>query len=116
MLRVIVLMLLVQLGAGCLGQETRLIQGVASGAVTARTALTVQKHLQARPGVRVCRVDPISRNIMLIVDERFQLEEAGLRHLLRIHGMGLHCYRMGPRAAGPFRLLNPADCGLHPNK
>lgn len=116
MLRPAVISLLLLSAAMCTAQETGLIQGVISGGVTARTALIVQDHLHARPGVRVCRVDPVSRNIMLIVDERFRLEEEGLRHLLRIHGIGLHCYRRVNRTAAPFRLLDPADCGPQPLK
>lgn len=102
--------------ASCLGQETQLIQGVVSGGLTTRTAMLVQEHLGARPGVHVCRVDPHSRNIMLIVDPEFRLTEEGLRHFLRVHSMSLHCYWRGRRPDAPFRLLDPDDCGPQPNR
>lgn len=95
----------------CSGQDRQLIQGVVSGGITQHSARVIQDHLKARDGVLVCRVDPVSRNIMVIVEPGFGLNEDGLRHFLRIHGIALRCYRRSRLTDAPFHLMDPKSCG-----
>lgn len=88
------------------------IQAVVSGPLTSHGARAITDHLAAHPGVRLCRVDPISRNMLLHVDAAFRMDERAIRHLLRTNGLHLRCYSRAPRTDAPFRLLDPRACGL----
>lgn len=94
------------------GDGVDLIQAVVSGPLTGHGARTITDHLAAHPGVRLCRVDPVSRNMLLHVDAAFRMDERAIRHLFRMHGLHLRCYSRSPRTDAPFRLLDPRACGL----
>lgn len=92
------------------------IQAVVSGPLTGQSARTLTHHLAARPGVRLCRVDPVSRNVLLHVDQGFRMGEQALRHLFAQHGLHLRCYVRQPRTGAPFQLLDPRACGHAPRE
>lgn len=85
-------------------------QAVIAGPLTGQLARTLTDHLSARPGVRVCRVDPVSRNLLLETDERFHMTALAIKRLFQLHGLHLRCYENGPRPNAPFRLLDPRKC------
>lgn len=87
------------------------VQAVIAGPITGTVARTLTDHLSARPGVLLCRVDPISRNLLLLVGEGSHLSEEALRHLFTLHGLHLRCYVREPRSNAPFHLIDPRSCG-----
>ncbi len=87
------------------------IQAVVSGPVTGQVTRTLTDHLSVRPGVLLCRIDPVSRNVLLHVDPSFHLNEEALRKLFLIHGLHLRCFIRTPRTNTPFHLLDPRACG-----
>lgn len=90
------------------GQER--IQAVIGGTVDGQRARAVADHLAARPGVSLCRVDPVSRNVLMHVDGTFRMTEQAIRQLFLLHGMRLRCLVRQPRTNAPFQLLDPRTC------
>lgn len=105
--------LALQADARAQGDGVDLIQAVVSGPLTGHGARTVTDHLASHPGVRLCRVDPVSRNVLLHVDAAFRMDERAIRHLFRTHGLHLRCYSRVARTHAPFRLLDPRACGQY---
>ncbi|MBK8499758.1 MAG: hypothetical protein IPL52_13315 [Flavobacteriales bacterium] len=87
------------------------IQAVIAGPLTAQAARTLGDHLAERPGVLLCRVDPISRNLLLHIEAHSTLSATSLEHYMAIHGLHLRCYVRRPRTSAPFHLLDPRTCG-----
>lgn len=100
----------------CLGAKSQSsgvdqVQAVISGPLTAEAARSLGDHIAERPGVLLCRVDPISRNLLIHIDAHSTLSATSLEHYLAIHGLHLRCYTRVPRSSAPFRLLDPRSCG-----
>lgn len=68
-------------------------------------------HLAKRPGVLLCRIDPISHNVLLRLDQHAHLSEHALRSFFAIHGLMLGCFTRGPLIEAPFHPLDPRACG-----
>lgn len=81
-----------------LGQDAAVerIQAVVDGQLTGYSARSISDHLAARPGVRLCRVDVHSRNLLLSVDPSCQLSQQAIERFFAIHGLHLRCYSRVP--------------------
>jgi hypothetical protein len=88
--------------------EVRL-QAVLQGTLSGHLARSLTDRLSARPGVRLCRIDPASHNLLLHVDGSFSLSAAGLEHFFRVHGLNLRCLQQGS-VNTPFMVLDPRAC------
>ena len=92
------------------------VQAVVDGLRSPRHAHEAALIIGQQPGVRVCRVDHNTRNLMLQVDPSCGLTKEQVATLIAPLGMDIRCWERGPLTADPFRHLDPRTCGVEPTE
>lgn len=92
------------------GSGAEQVQAVVKGTITGHSARILTLHLAKRPGVLLCRIDPISHNVLLHLDQHARLTEHTLRSFFALHGLALGCFMRGPLTDAPFHPLDPRTC------
>ena len=90
------------------------VQAVVDGLRSPQHAHEAALLIGQQPGVRVCRVDHNTRNLMLQVDASCGLTREQVATLIAPLGMDVRCWTRGPLTAEPFRHLDPRACGFDP--
>ena len=90
------------------------VQAVVDGVRSPQHAYEADLVLRALPGVVLTRTDHNTRNLLMHVPADLPISAAVLNEALATLGMSVRCYQRGPIGQGPFRHLDPRDCGLTP--